>query len=288
MNKVARFGHRQSCLCLISTRIKEETSALVPEPGSSTGCYSSPPSPRATPDPLRYSPAHPPPATAPHIPLQLQPHPLPYSPRLCNPRHCSYAQFFDLQLPRMLQCRLAWVLRFSVYVSPGRGSRRTSHICFRLFPLEASLERLMAPARPKQNTAGFWSPAGFLAPRRLFGAPPPSTLRGAPRPDARFGGNVVPLLFNREGQTAIPHVGQTLASAAAAAAQVRCRVGPGGPTGAGGASRRRLGSARRAGWAPACPRTPAAVAPRLTPSGAWPGRSSLLGPPAGCQDHRSI
>ena len=227
-------------------------------------------------------------ATAPHTPLQLQPHHLPYSPRLCSPHHLMHSSSIYNCLAYYSVASLGFCASLCALRLVANGSRRTSHICFRPFPLEASLERLMAPARPKQNTAGFWSPAGFLAPRRLFGAPPPSTLRGAPRPDARFGGNVVPLLFNREGQTAIPHVGQTLASAAAAAAQVRCRVGPGGPTGAGGASRRRLGSARRAGWAPACPRTPAAVTPRLTPSRAWPGRSSLLGHTAGCQDHRSI
>ena len=114
-------------------------------------CYARPSALQPRTHPSSYSPSHPPPAV----------HPLPYSPRRCSPRHGSDAQFFDLQLPRMLQCRLAWVLRFSVYVSPGRGSRRTSHICFRPFPLEASLERLMAPARPTQNTAAFWSPAAF-------------------------------------------------------------------------------------------------------------------------------
>ena len=219
-------------------------------------------------------------ATAPHTPLQLQP--------LTSPSGCPpfALQPPPLQPPPLLLCT---VLRSTIAshatVSPRLGF---ALLCVRFAWSRVSpdLAHLFSPVPPRGVTGathgtgsahaehrGLLEPCGFLARRRLFGAPPPSTLRGSPRPDARFGGNVAALLFNREGQTAIPHVGQTLASAAAAAAQVRCRVGPGGPTGAGGASRRRLGSARRAGWAPACPRTPAAVAPRLTPSRAWPGRN---------------
>ena len=227
-------------------------------------CYARPSALQPRTPPSSYSPSHPPPATAPPVALQpppLQPPPL----LLCTVLRSTIASHATVS-PRLgfaLLCvRFAW----------SRVSPDLAHL-FSPVPPRGVTGATHGTGSAHAEHRGLLEPCGFLARRRLFGAPPPSTLRGSPRPDARFGGNVAALLFNREGQTAIPHVGQTLASAAAAAAQVRCRVGPGGPTGAGGASRRRLGSARRAGWAPACPRTPAAVAPRLTPSRAWPGRN---------------